>query len=199
MSNFGADPARIPTANQASDNLLSNFQGWFAVNPQGKYHSGARTIIKINGELIAFAFSVSWNIRTEQDEIWQIDDWTPYELAPKRITVEGSLSGFYQPIKGSPTKNGFSANVLSFMFHKYVTLEVRDSVTDAILFKTNKAVITSNQTNVTAENPAQMQLTWKAIGWVDEKEPNYPSDIPTPTTDSNLISSAFSKISKFIG
>jgi hypothetical protein len=192
MTEFGADPARQPKTSDIDDNLLSNFQGWFAVNPQGKYMSGARTIIRINGELIGFAFSVAWNIKTEQDEIWQIDDWTPYEIAPKRISVEGTLGCLYQPIAGSPTKRNIMSNVLSFMFQKYVTIEVRDSLTDALLFKTSKAVITGNQTSISTENPAQMTLSWKAIGWVDEKVPNYPFDVPPPgkSTASSPIDNA---------
>lgn len=176
---FGLNPSG-DIASTITDNVLSNFQGLFSIAPQGKYVSGARTIIKINGELAAFAFQVAWTIRTEQEEIWGIDDWTPYEIAPKRVTVEGTIGGFYIPFKGSPTANWAMPNLLSFMFHKYITIEVKDSTTDAILFKTNRAVITSNTTSVNAENLANMTLTWKAIGWVDEQIPGYPGDIKTP-------------------
>lgn len=174
---FGAEPANVPTGASIADNVLSNFQGILSISPHGKYITGARTIIKINGKLAAFAFQVSWNIRTEQDEIWTIDDWTPYELAPKRVTVEGTIGGFYIPFK-SPTKQAFMPNLLSFMFHKYITIEVKDRVTDALLFQTNKAVITSLDQNITAGELSNVKLTWKAIGWVDEKVPTYPSDVP---------------------
>ena len=181
---FGADPSGMPTAANIADNILSNFQGLFALQPMGKYVSGARTILKINGEIVAFAFQIGWNIRTEQDEIWTIDDWTPYELAPKRISIDGTIGGFYFPIKGSPTKNMMAPNVMSFMFHKYIDIEVKDSKTDALLFKTDRAVIVSNSVNITSENLAQVSLTWKAIGWADEKVPQYPDGVPTPTNNS---------------
>ena len=186
---FGAKPSSETFASDLADNLLSNFQGIFSISPSGKYVSGARTIIKINGKLAAFAFSVSWNIRTEQDEIWQIDDWSPYEYAPKRITIDGTIGGFYLPFKGSPTKSNIMPNVLSFMFHKYITIDVRDRTTDAILFKTEKAVITSLTQNIQAEQLSTINLTWKAIGWIDEKVPSYPSNIAAPgqAGDANEI------------
>jgi len=177
---FGASPAGIPTGASVADNVLSNFQGILSVAPHGKYITGARTIIKINGKLAAFAFSVTWNIRTEQDEIWTIDDWTAYELAPKRISIDGTIGGFYFPFKGSPTKSMIMPNMLSFMFHKYLTIEVKDRVTDALLFQTNRAVITGLTQNVATEQLSNVTLTFKAIGWADEKQAVYPSDIPQP-------------------
>jgi len=188
---FGANPAGQPKGSEVADNVLSNFQNLFAINPQGKYVSGARTIIKINGQLAAFAFSVSWNIRTEQDEIWQIDDWTPYEIAPKRITVDGTIGGFYLPFKGSPTKSKIMPNLLSFMFHKYITIQVKDRTTDALLFQTNKAVITGYSNNTSAEGLSNISLTFKAIGWVDEKVPNWPDGVGS--------SSILTKITNIIG
>lgn len=174
---FGASQPGSDAAGTIANNVLSNYQNIFAVSPQGKYVSGARTILKINGELAAWAFQVSWNVRTDQDEIWGIDDWTAYELAPKRISIDGSLSGFYLPIKGSPTKIAATPTMLSFMFHKYITIEVRDSVTDAVLFHTDKAVVTNTAVESTAEQLSKLVLNWKAIGWYDEKEPEYPTGI----------------------
>ena len=173
---FGADPAGVPNANSVVDNALSNVQSIFSITPHGKYATGARTTIRINGKLAAFAFSVSWKIDLAQDEVWTVDDWTPYEYAPKRITVEGTIGGFHIPGKG-PTKTNIVANMLSFMFHKYITIEVRDRSTDNLLFKTNKAVITSYGENIQAERLGQITLNFKAIGWADERDPAYPTDI----------------------
>ena len=165
--------------------------------PMGKYLTGARTVIKINSELAGFAFQVSWNIRTEQDEIWTVDDWTPWEIAPKRIMVEGTLGMFHIPGKG-PSKENIQADVLSFMFHKYITIEVRDARSDQLLFKTNKAVITSRQQEVKAEELSTIRLSWKAIGWADERFPALPGNLDS-TADASGDSGVLGQLSSALG
>jgi hypothetical protein len=173
MSDFGLNPSLLPSAKSLIDTGTNDFQGIFAVTPSGKYITGARTIIRINGKLAAFAFSVAWTINTQQDELWTVDDWTPAEFAPKRISVEGTISGFHIPGK-SPTALLISPNLLSFLFHKYITIEVRDRTTDNLLFKTDKAVVTVKSESIMAEQMGTLTLQWKAIGWADEKTPAYP-------------------------
>ena len=166
----------IPTAAQLQDNVLSNVQGMLSTS-SGKYVTGARAIIRIDGKLAAFATEISWNVNLTQDEITTIDDYTVYEYAPKRITIEGTIGGFYIPTNGSPTLIGFQANALSFLFQKYITIEAKDRKTDATLLRATKAVITGSSMDIKAEQMAGLTLRWKSIGWEDEKEPNYPSDI----------------------
>lgn len=178
----GTTGTELGNVAQATTDALNSsaFGGILSARRMGKYFTGARCVIKINGDLAGFAFAVSWKINTQQDEIWTIDDWTPYEIAPKRISVEGTLGMFHIPGKG-PSKELIQSDVLSFMFHKYITIEVRDSSTDQLLFKTNKAVITSRFEDVRAEQLTTIQLTWKAIGWADEQFPQ----LPKGTTPDN--------------
>ena len=173
MGDFGFDPSLVPSSKTVQDSVTSEVQGIFSIAPTGKYATGARTIIRINGKVAAFAFSVSWDVNTAQDEIWTIDDWTPYELAPKRISVEGTIGGFHIPGKG-PTPLLISPNSLSFLFHKYITIEIRDRTTDMLLFKTEKAVVTSRHETLQAEQMGLLTLQWKAIGWADEQSPEWP-------------------------
>jgi hypothetical protein len=106
-------------------------------------------------------------------EIWTIDDWTPFELAPNKITVDGTLSMFHIPGK-SPTRQLVQANVLSFLFHKHITIHIEDQMTGQTIFTTEKAVITSRKQSLHAGELSTIELTWKAIGWVDDITPAYP-------------------------
>jgi hypothetical protein len=153
--------------NDLSDNMRSSFGSILSTQNVGKFISGARCTIKVNGRIAVFATSVSWSVRTDQDEIWTIDSTTPYEMAPKRISVEGTIGGFHIP-GWTPSAQGIQSDVLSFMHHKYITIEVRDRNTDTLLFVTNKAVITDWTETITTDALAQMQLRWKAIGWTNE-------------------------------
>lgn len=146
------------------------------LNNFGRYMTGARAIIKVNGKLFGFAFGVNYNIATPHDEVWTIDDWTPYELAPQRITISGTLGMFHIPGKG-PAAELVQANVLSFLMHKYITIEITDQMTGQKIFKTERAVITNKNQILQAGDISTIQLTWKAIGWLDELTPKYPNGV----------------------
>lgn len=157
-----------------ADIIGDQIGGIAAARPFAKMLTGARCILKVNQKVFAFAFSVSWNIETQVDEIWTIDDWNPYELAPKRCRVSGTIGSFHVPGKG-PTKELIQANILSFMMHKYITIEVRDRSTNILLFRTNRAMITSRQQSNTNGDISKMNLNFVGIGFQDELVPALPS------------------------
>ncbi len=113
---FGRSSGTIGKA--VADAVSANFGGIFSLRPQAKYMTGARTVIKVNGRLLGFAFSVSWNINTEQTEIYTIDDPLPHEIAPKRISVSGSLGTFVIPGR-SATAEVIQSDMKSFLVNKY--------------------------------------------------------------------------------
>jgi hypothetical protein len=132
-------------------------------------------MVKVNGVLVGFAFSVSWNVQTENQEIRTIDEYLPVELAPSMVSVSGTMGTFVIPGRSS-TSERLQSNALSFMMNKYITIEISDSATGTLLFKTNKAVITSQQTSIQSEQMSVTQLTWKAIGWSHEFAPEEPTE-----------------------
>ncbi len=135
-----------------------------------KYASGARTILKVNDEIVGFAFSISWNISTEHKDIYTLDEYLPSDTAPSIVSVTGSIGAFHIPGSG-PTKKEFQANYKSFLQHKYITIEVRDTQTDELLFFTNKAYITNRSQSLNTGQLSKMTLNFRAIGWLDEINP----------------------------
>lgn len=178
-----------------ADSLLNSAVGASSpLNNYARYMTGARAIIKVNGKLFGFAFGVNYNIVTAHDEVWTIDDWTPYELAPQRVSVNGTLGLFHIPGKG-PTRELVQANVLSFLMHKYITIEITDQMTGQKIFKTERAVITSKSQTLQAGDISTIQLTWKAVGWLDELTPSYP-DGADGQSNAASGANAFDEISK---
>jgi len=155
------------------DNAASNISGIFSTRPTAKYLSGARCILKINGAVCAFAFGISWRITTNYTEINTIDNYEPVELAPQRISVDGTISALRIPGE-SPTMQEWQSHRLSFLFDSYIDIEVRDSKTDLVIFKANKAIITSRSEDIKVDQLANMTLTWKAVGFMDEAKPILP-------------------------
>lgn len=165
------------------DNAASNLAGVFSTRPSARYSSGARTILRINGQIAAFAFGISWRIVTQSIEINTIDDYMPYELAPQRLMVEGAISALHIPGQSATTEL-WQPDALNFLFHKYLVIEVRD-VNDQLLFYTDKAVITSRSEDIKVDSLSNIQLTWKAIGFADERKPDMPNDVNKPIAPNN--------------
>ena len=160
-------------------NAVSNLEGIFSAKPMAKYLSGARCTLRVNGKIIGFAFAISWEIKTSVTEINTIDDYLPYELAPQRIEVNGAISGFRIPGSG-PTQQLMQSDIPSFLHQRYIDIEVRDSQTDNLIFLANKAMITSRTENIKIDQLADMTLSFKAIGWVDERTPREPDGVGQP-------------------
>ena len=166
-----------PVVQQLGDNLIGgNLGGILSTRAEAKYSSGARTILRINGKIVGFAFGVSWDIVTMYGEITAIDNPLPEELIPQRIRVQGQISALHIPGFGAGTQL-WQADILSFLFHQYLSIEVRDSVTDAILFYAPKAVITTRHEEIKVDSLAAVTLSFMAIGFRDEKNPTAPSAV----------------------
>ena len=163
-------------------NIASNLD-IFSVKPMAKYLSGARCVLRVNGKIIGFAFAISWDIKTSVTEINTIDDYLPYELAPQRIEVTGAISGFRIPGSG-PSIMLIQTDIESFLHQRYIDIEVRDSQTDNLIFLANKALITSRTENIKIDQLADMTLSFKAIGWADERSPKRPDGVGSPV-DAN--------------
>ena len=191
-----------PIGQSILDNAIGgNLSGILSTRPTAKYASGARCTLKINGKLVGFAFGISWRITTAVTEINTIDDPLPNEFAPQRLSVDGTISALHIPGQSASTEL-WQPDILSFLFHKYIEIEVRDSQSDQLLFLTKKAVIVSRQEDIRVDQLANVTLMFKAIGFQDEKgtpaPPNkYNEDMPAAapgglqnqTTTSRLIGS----------
>jgi hypothetical protein len=146
------------------NNVAGNVSSFISTKQTAKYASGARTIIRINGKIAAFATSVSWNIQTTVSEIRTIDDFVPAELAPKHVIVNGTISGLHIPGQGASAEQ-IQPTLQTFLRQKYVNIEVRDSATDAQLFFTNQALITNRSEVLQSQRLGQVTLQFQAIGW----------------------------------
>jgi len=184
-----------PLITQAlADNVASNASGIFSTKQTAKYASGARCLLKVNGQLVGFAFGVSWTISTASVEINTIDDYFPHELAPQRVSVSGTINALHIPGISAGTEL-WQADSLSFLFHRYITIEVRDVSTDSLLFYTGKAVITSREEELKVDDLGSVKLSFKAIGFRDERDPT-PID---PDGSSGADNSLLGKISSGLG
>lgn len=155
------------------DAIAANGGGLITTRQNAKYLSGARTVVKVNDRIFGFCFAVSWNVETDYTEIRTIDNPMPYELGPKRVSVSGTLSSWVLPGQ-SPQAEVMQSDMLSFIFNRYITIEVSDSSTGNIIFKTDRAMIVRSRGRSSPDSLSQMELEWRAIDWMNEQKPEYP-------------------------
>jgi hypothetical protein len=198
MPNTGFDNSPGFSENLVN-NVASNVSGIFSLRPNAKFMSGARCTLKINGKLVGFAFGISWTINTMVTEINTVDDYLPYELAPQRVTVEGTISALHIPGVSANTE-GWQPNVLSFLFAPYISIEARDEATNQIIFATDKAMVVTRSEELRVEQLSNVTIRWRAIGYIDEQTPtplhnyNQPNNNlnSPPTSQTNPVTSAIS-------
>lgn len=175
----------FPNFDDVLKNAASDVTSIFSIKPMAKYLSGARCVLRINGKIVGFAFGISWKINTSANEIRTVDDYLPHELAPKHVSVEGTISGFRIPGFG-PGAELIQTDLLSFLHQRYIEIEVRDSQTDNLIFLTRRALVTGRAENIKSNQLADMTLQFKAIGWSDERAPEYPKGYDqTSNVDAN--------------
>lgn len=173
-----------PLLQKTASSVVSEFSGLASIKPMAKYLSGARCVLRMNGKIIGFAFAISWQVVTDAMEINTIDDYLPYELAPSRITVTGTISGFRIPTSG-PGSMLLQPDVLNFLHQRYVEIEVKDEQTDTLIFLTKKAMITSRSESIKSDSLAEMTLNFKAIGFADDRVPVIFDGIGDPVDPTN--------------
>jgi hypothetical protein len=194
MAGFNNVP---PIGTSLANNVASNISGILSTKPSAKYASGPRCALKINNQLVGFAFDFSFRMNTTVVEVNTIDDYLPYELAPQRITCEGTISALHIPGTSAGTLL-WQPDILNFLFQQYISIEVRDSATDQLLFFTDKAMITSRAEDIKVDSLAQVQLSWRAIGFRDERAPELPTGLygtKKKSTATRLIDTPLSAIS----
>jgi hypothetical protein len=184
VSGFDNTP---PIGAGIADNVASNISGIISTKPNAKYASGARCTLKVNSQLVGFAFSISWRMNTTAVEVNTIDDYLPYELAPQRITCEGTISALHIPGQGIGVLL-WQPDILNFLTQQYITIEARDSATDQLLFFTDKAMITSRAEEIRVDSLASVQLSFRAIGYRDERAPALPTPPPNTNASTPLAS-----------
>ena len=107
--------------------------------------------------------------------------------------VRGSLTGLRVPGNG-PTSLGLQSTMLNFPYKKYISIEVVDSATDSILFKTDRAMVTNRIESVEVDRLADMTIDFVAAEWEDEVRPFLPKtafELQDPNSSTSFTSGLY--------
>lgn len=132
--------------------------------------AGWRVLVKVNNENFAAGSVLDYSIGTSAYEINTVDLVIPFELAPQRITVDMTLRVFRTP-ENDPaalgiSPQGQSGNVQDYFTRsEYITVEVRDKITDQIVIALPKAWIVRRTGGGEAEGLFMETWNIRSIGY----------------------------------
>jgi hypothetical protein len=108
---------------------------------QAALYSGAKLTLSISGNVVGAGFVMDYRIDTRMDEIEGIDTVFPVELAPSKIKVSMNMRVYRHPdndpvvLQYAPgTGAAGSAEQAGFLASPYVTVEIKDSLDQTILY-----------------------------------------------------------------
>jgi hypothetical protein len=132
--------------------------------------AGYRTILKANNTIIGAGFVLDYTLDTSEVTISGLDNVIPSELAPDKIVVMMNIRVYRtpdnDPVTGLIAPLGDTANPLdSFTKTPYITIEVRDKVTDKTVLYLPRAFLFRRQGSVDAENLLVETWSIKSIGF----------------------------------
>lgn len=139
--------------------------------------SGARCVLSINGTPYGAGSVLSYSLGTEQMELHTIDDPLPAELVPDKIRVALNVRIFRTPTN-DPAKQAVSPATdpvgvygvdQSYTQSNYLTVELRDKVTDTVLLYIPKAMVTRRTGDISAESLLTENLSLVGIGFYSNK------------------------------
>lgn len=133
--------------------------------------AGYRVILKANnGNVIGAGFVIDYSIDTSEVTISGLDNVVPSELAPNNIMVTMNIRVYRTP-DNDPVATliaplGDSANQLdAFTKSPYISIEVRDRVTDKTILFLPRAWLGRRSGTVDAENLLVETWSIKSIGF----------------------------------
>lgn len=136
--------------------------------------SGWRAILKINNEPFAAAFVMDYSIDTGVTAIQGVDNVYTDELAPERVDVMMNLKVYRTP-ENDPVALGISPGgdsigdiepQAALTSSPYISIEIRDKITDKTVLFLPKAWVTRRSGSVEAENLLVETWSIKSIGYI---------------------------------
>lgn len=133
--------------------------------------AGYRVLLKLNNTTYGAGFVMDYDISTSASSIDGIDNTLPLELAPERIIVSMTVR-IYRTPSNDPVQDRFaplgagSNPHADFVKSPYISVEIRDKVTDTTVIFLPQAWVVRRSGSVEAENVLTETLSIKSIGYI---------------------------------
>lgn len=124
---------------------------------------GADILIYINNKVYGPAQSVSYNIESQDEEIYGVDSYYPQEIAPVKGRVSGSVSGIRTRNSGGLVALGARPLATKPMSGNYVSIRLKDRVSGEEILFIPQARVFNEQNQVAAKGTWKLSFSFKGI------------------------------------
>jgi hypothetical protein len=137
---------------------------------QPQIYAGWRVLVRFNDAIVAAGSVVDYTIDTLAQDINTIDLVVPFEMAPQRVQVDLTLRVFRtpdnDPVSLGIAPQGNAGNLQDYFTRsKYITVEVRDKVTDRTVIQLPKAWVMRRSGGGEAESLFTETWSVRSIGY----------------------------------
>ena len=124
---------------------------------------GAEVKTYVSGKLYAEVQSLQWAIDYGEQEIYGIDSPFPQEIAPGRVTVQGSVSGLVIKDLGGLQAYDLRAKINEILYGPYSSLRIKDRHSDKDLFWLPQMKVINEQISIQAKGVVRISFQFKGI------------------------------------
>lgn len=124
---------------------------------------GAEVKTYISDKLYAEVQSIQYNIDYGEQEIYGIDSPFPQEIAPGRVSVQGTVNGLVIKNLGGLQAYDIRAKINEILFAPYTSLRLKDRHSDKDLFWLPQMKVVAESVQIQAKGVVRVSFTFKGI------------------------------------
>lgn len=124
---------------------------------------GAEVKCYVSGKLYAEVQGIQYTIDYGETEIYGIDSQFPQEIAPGRISVQGSVSGLVIKNLGGLQAYDLRTKISEVLHGPYTSLRLKDRHSDKDLFWLPQMKVINEQVSIQAKGVVKVSFQFKGI------------------------------------
>ena len=124
---------------------------------------GAEVRVYISGKLYAEVQNLTYTIDYGEQPIYGIDSSFPQEIAPTKVSVQGSVSGVTVKFSGGLQGHSVRSKINELLHSPYTSLQIKDRHSDIIIFWLPQMKVTSETMTFPAKGTVKLNFNFKGI------------------------------------
>lgn len=124
---------------------------------------GAEVKTYFGGKLYAEVSSIQYTIDYGEQEIYGIDSQFPQEIAPGRVSVQGTVNGMQIKMVGGLQAYDLRSKINEILHAPYVSLRLKDRHSDSDLLFVPQIKVVNESVRIVAKGVVSVTFTFKGI------------------------------------
>ena len=124
---------------------------------------GAEVKVYVAGKLFAEVQSIQYTIDYGEQEIFGIDSAFAQEIAPGRVSVQGTVSGLVIKTVGGLQAYDLRTKINDILHGPYVSLRLKDRHSDKDLFWLPQMKVVNESVSIQAKGVVKLTFSFKGI------------------------------------